>query len=116
MTGKQISPHVDITGLFGNHTFRDLYIGCRAGTSVSHVCSHESNEVSNCFHVNFISLPLGYRIVPGEVFLLLSRLNDDWGWGRSQRTGESGLIPIVIMEDMVCLSVCPTRVQTVPIY
>ena len=34
--------------------------------------------------------------------MLLSRLNDDWGWGRSQRTGESGLIPIVIMEDVVC--------------
>ena len=32
----------------------------------------------------------------------MSRLNDDWGWGRSQRTGESGLIPIVIMEDVVC--------------
>lgn len=40
-------------------------------------------------------------ITPGEVFLLLSQLSDDWGWGRSQRTGESGLIPIVIMEDVV---------------
>ena len=36
-----------------------------------------------------------------EVFILLSRLNDDWGWGRSQRTGESGLIPLMIMEDVV---------------
>jgi Ras GTPase-activating protein 1 len=35
-----------------------------------------------------------------EVFILLSRLNDDWGWGRSQRTGESGLIPLMIMEDV----------------
>ncbi len=35
------------------------------------------------------------------MFLLLSRLNDDWVWGRSQRTGESGIIPIVIMEDVV---------------
>ena len=41
--------------------------------------------------------------------MLLSRLNDDWGWGRSQRTGESGLIPIVIMEDVVCLYICVTR-------
>ncbi|XP_064391287.1 ras GTPase-activating protein 1-like [Halichondria panicea] len=40
------------------------------------------------------------NIRPGEVFLLLSRLNDDWVWGRSQRTGESGIIPIVIMEDV----------------
>ena len=36
-----------------------------------------------------------------EVFVLLSRLNDDWGWGRSQRSGESGLIPLMIMEDVV---------------
>ena len=36
-----------------------------------------------------------------EVFILLSRLNDDWGWGRSQRSGESGLIPLMIMEDVV---------------
>ena len=36
-----------------------------------------------------------------EVFILLSHLNDDWGWGRSQRTGESGLIPLMIMEDVV---------------
>jgi hypothetical protein len=35
-----------------------------------------------------------------EVFVLLSRLNDDWGWGRSQRSGESGLIPLMIMEDV----------------
>ena len=33
--------------------------------------------------------------------MLLSRLNDDWGWGRSQRSGESGLIPLMIMEDVV---------------
>ena len=36
-----------------------------------------------------------------EVFVLLSRLNDDWGWGRSHRSGESGLIPLMIMEDVV---------------
>ncbi len=41
------------------------------------------------------------RIETGEVFLLLSFLNDEWGWGRSQKTGQSGLIPIVIMEDVV---------------
>ncbi|CAI8014996.1 Ras GTPase-activating protein 1, partial [Geodia barretti] len=35
-----------------------------------------------------------------EVFVLLSRLNDDWGWGHSQRSGESGLIPLMIMEDV----------------
>ena len=40
----------------------------------------------------------------GEVFILLSRLNDDWGWGRSQRSGESGLIPLMIMEDVVRLT------------
>ena len=33
--------------------------------------------------------------------MLLSRLNDDWGWGRSHRSGESGLIPLMIMEDVV---------------
>ena len=44
-----------------------------------------------------------HRIAPGEVFVLLSRLNDDWGWGRSQKTGDSGLIPIVIMEHIVSL-------------
>ena len=37
---------------------------------------------------------------------MLSRLNDDWGWGRSQRSGESGLIPLMIMEDVVCVCVC----------
>lgn len=42
-----------------------------------------------------------YRIDVWEVFILLSRLNDDWGWGRSHRTGESGLIPLMIMEDVV---------------
>ena len=31
----------------------------------------------------------------------MSKLSDDWGWGRSQKTGDSGLIPIVIMEDVV---------------
>ena len=31
----------------------------------------------------------------------MTKLSDDWGWGRSQKTGESGLIPIVIMEDVV---------------
>ena len=36
-----------------------------------------------------------------EVFILLSRLNDDWGWGRSQHSKESGLIPLMIMEDVV---------------
>ena len=41
-----------------------------------------------------------------EVFVLLSRLNDDWGWGRSQRSGESGLIPLMIMEDVVRWGVC----------
>ena len=41
-----------------------------------------------------------------EVFVLLSRLNDDWGWGHSQRSGESGLIPLMIMEDVVRWGVC----------
>ena len=31
----------------------------------------------------------------------MAKLSDDWGWGRSQKTGESGLIPFVIMEDVV---------------
>ena len=42
-----------------------------------------------------------HRVDTGDVFLLLTRLNDDWGWVRSQRTGDSGLIPLAIMEDMV---------------
>ncbi len=41
------------------------------------------------------------RIEVGEVFQLLSLLSDEWGWGRSQVNGASGLIPIVIMEDVV---------------
>lgn len=43
-------------------------------------------------------------VTPGEVFVLLTRLNEDWGWGRSQRTGDSGLIPLSVMEKVV--SVC----------
>lgn len=35
------------------------------------------------------------------MFVLLNRLNEDWGWGQSQRTGESGLIPLLLMEDVV---------------
>lgn len=43
----------------------------------------------------------------GEVFLLLSLLSEEWGWGRSQKTGMSGLVPIAIMEDVVrSLLVC----------
>ena len=42
------------------------------------------------------------RIERGEVFLLLSLLSDEWGWGRSQKSELSGLIPIAIMEDVVC--------------
>ena len=44
-------------------------------------------------------------ISPGEVFVLLTRLNEEWGWGRSQRTGESGLIPFVVMEEVVQFSI-----------
>lgn len=43
------------------------------------------------------------RVDTGDIFLLLTRLNDDWGWGRSQRTDESGLIPLAIMEDVVSM-------------
>lgn len=39
-------------------------------------------------------------IETGEVFLLLSFINQEWGWGRSQNSEMSGLIPIVIMEDV----------------
>ena len=39
----------------------------------------------------------------GEVFVLLNRLNDDWGWGQSQRTSECGLIPLLLMEDVVII-------------
>lgn len=42
-----------------------------------------------------------FRIEVGEVFQLLSWLSDEWGWGRSQASGLSGLIPIVIMDDVV---------------
>ncbi|XP_065911741.1 ras GTPase-activating protein 1-like isoform X2 [Dysidea avara] len=34
-----------------------------------------------------------------EVFVLKNRLSDDWGWGSSQLSGESGLIPLNIMEE-----------------
>ena len=37
----------------------------------------------------------------GEVFVLLNRLNEDWGWGQSHKTEESGLIPLLLMEDVV---------------
>lgn len=40
-------------------------------------------------------------IAVGEVFVLLSDLNKEWGWGRSQKTGESGLIPLSVMELVV---------------
>ena len=42
----------------------------------------------------------------GEVFLLLNRLNEDWGWGQSQRTGESGLVPLLLMDDVVRAYFC----------
>lgn len=35
------------------------------------------------------------------MFLLLSLLSEEWGWGRSQSNGMSGLIPIAIMEEVV---------------
>lgn len=40
------------------------------------------------------------NVEPGEVFVLLSQLNEDWGWGQSQLTGDGGLIPIILMEDV----------------
>lgn len=36
-----------------------------------------------------------------EVFMLKNRLSDDWGWATSQLSGESGLIPLNIMEECV---------------
>lgn len=36
-----------------------------------------------------------------EVFVLKNRLSDDWGWATSQLSGESGLIPLNIMEECV---------------
>ena len=45
-------------------------------------------------------------VEPGEVFVLLSQLNEDWGWGQSQLTGDGGLIPIILMEDVVCIYIC----------
>lgn len=44
----------------------------------------------------------------GEVFVLKNRLSDDWGWATSQLSGESGLIPLNIMEECVrvCVFVC----------
>ena len=58
-------------------------------------------HVHMCVHVQYMFHCLHCSIDVWEVFILLSRLNDDWGWGRSQRTGESGLIPLMIMEDVV---------------
>ena len=58
--------------------------------------------VSMCFcFVTDVIFLINFRIAQGEVFQLMTKLSDDWGWGRSQKTGESGLIPIVIMEDVV---------------
>jgi hypothetical protein len=54
-----------------------------------------------CVFVTIVIFWVDYRIARGEVFQLMTKLSDDWGWGRSQKTGESGLIPIVIMEDVV---------------
>lgn len=42
-----------------------------------------------------------FSITLNEVFVLKNRLSDDWGWGSSQLTGESGLIPLNIMEECV---------------
>ena len=52
--------------------------------------------MSQCVAVNFNS-----SIEVGEVFVLKNRLSDDWGWATSQTTGESGLIPLNIMEECV---------------
>ena len=38
--------------------------------------------------------------------MLKNRLSDDWGWATSQLSGESGLIPLNIMEE--CVRVCMT--------
>ncbi len=53
-----------------------------------------------------------FRIELGEIFLLLSPIDDEWGWGRSQASGQSGLIPIVIMEDVVSESLIVDQVFT----
>jgi len=50
-----------------------------------------------CSHFSLFS----YRIEVGEIFLLMSQIDEEWGWGRSQASGQNGLIPIVIMEDVV---------------
>ena len=52
-------------------------------------------------HEYNIPLIMPCRVDEWEVFALQSQLDDEWGWGRSQRSGESGLIPLKIMEDVV---------------
>ena len=36
----------------------------------------------------------------GEVFVLKNRMDDNWAWGTSQLSGNSGIIPLVIMEEV----------------
>ena len=48
------------------------------------------------FYCNF---PCSIEV--GEVFVLKDRVSDDWGWATSQLSGESGLIPLNIMEECV---------------
>ena len=39
-------------------------------------------------------------VEPGEVYQLKNRMDDNWAWGTSQKTGKSGIIPLIIMEEV----------------
>ena len=39
-------------------------------------------------------------VCQGEVFVLKNRMDDNWAWGTSQLSGNSGIIPLVIMEEV----------------
>ena len=45
-------------------------------------------------------IPTLYSVRQGEVFVLKNRMDDNWAWGTSQLSGNSGIIPLVIMEEV----------------
>ena len=52
-------------------------------------------------HVTMCCCQFHSSIEVDEVFVLKNRLSDDWGWATSQLTGDSGLIPLNIMDECV---------------
>ena len=54
-----------------------------------------------CILLVMNSAPSTPSVHEGEVFLLKNRMDDNWAWGTSQLTGQSGMIPLIIMEEVV---------------